>query len=164
MRMNHRGFAAALIVAASVVAGTAPSAANAATSEAVLAYEGRWIGRAILDCAGITAPLEIVVEDGDMSSKVIVCSQGQGDGTYYISGYVDRKGRISDGRMAGPFGLSMRGNLSNREGKGQFHGPECSGSWKVALEEAAPPPEETIVAAGYRSARRLAHRAAGDRD
>ena len=147
MRMIQRGFAAALIVAASVVAGTALSAANAATSEAVLAYEGRWVGKAILDCAGITTPLEITVEGGDMSGKAIVRGQGQGDGTYYISGYIDRKGRISEGRMAGPFGLSMRGNLSNREGKGQFHGPECSGSWKVALEEAAPPPEDKIVAA-----------------
>ena len=147
MRMIYRGFAAALIGVASAVAGTALSAANAATSEAVLAYEGRWIGRAILDCAGITAPLEITVEGGEMSGKVIVRGQGQGDGTYYISGYIDRKGRISEGRMAGPFGLSMRGNLSDRVGKGQFHGPECSGNWKVALEEAAPPPEEKIVAA-----------------
>ena len=147
MWMIYRGFAAALIGVASAVAGTALSAANATTTEAVLAYEGHWIGRAILDCAGITAPLAITVEGGEMSGKVIARGLGQGNGTYYISGYIDRKERISEGRVAGPFGLSMRGNLSDREGKGQFHGPECSGNWKVALEEATPSPEEKFVAA-----------------
>ena len=70
MRMIYRGFAAALIGVASAVAGTALSAARTTTTEAVLAYEGRWIGRAILDCAGITTPLEITVEGGEMSGKV----------------------------------------------------------------------------------------------
>ena len=142
MRMNYRNLVAAILVAASVIAGGVSSRANAASSDAMMAYEGRWNGRAILDCAGVTAPMEIVIQDGDMSGQVTVRGQGQGDGTYTIFGYIDRKGRISDGRLRGPVSLNMRGSLLGREGKGQFYGPECSGSWKVELNEAMPQQDE----------------------
>ena len=95
MRMNYRNLVAAILVAASVIAGGVSSRANAASSDAMMAYEGRWNGRTILDCAGVTAPMEIVIQDGDMSGQVTVRGQGQGDGTYTIFGYIDRKGRIS---------------------------------------------------------------------
>lgn len=107
MRMTYREFAAAVIVAASVVAGGALSAAKAATSEGVAAFEGRWSGKALIECSGVSAPLEITVESGDISGQITVRGQGMGDGTYYISGSVDRKGRISKGRMLGPFSLRM---------------------------------------------------------
>ena len=97
MRAKRHFFAAAFIVAASLVTGGALSSAKAATSEDMLAFEGRWTGKANLDCAGVTAPLEIVIEDGDMSGQVTVRGIGQGDGIYRISGYIDRKGRISEG-------------------------------------------------------------------
>ena len=142
MRMNYRNLVTALLVAASVMASGALSDANAANSDAVMAYEGHWNGRAILDCAGVTAPMEIVIQGGDMSGEVTVRGQGQGDGTYTISGYIDRKGRISDGRLRGPVSLNMRGSLSDHEGKGQFHGPECSGSWKVVLDDVTPQQDE----------------------
>ena len=114
------------------------SKANAAARDAALGFEGRWSGQAIIECTGVTAPLEIIVEDGDMSGELIVRGQGQGDGKYFISGYIDRKGRLSDGRMMGPFRFSMRGKLSGREGKGEFYGPECSGNWKLARAGTAP--------------------------
>jgi len=142
MRMNYRNLVTALLVAASVMASGALSDANAANSDAVMAYEGHWNGRAILDCTGVTAPMEIVIQGGDMSGEVTVRGQGQGDGTYTISGYIDRKGRISDGRLRGPVSLNMRGSLSDHEGKGQFHGPECSGSWKVVLDDVTPQQDE----------------------
>ena len=145
MRMNYRDLATALLVAASIMAGGAVSRANAANSEAVMAFEGRWNGRAILDCAAITAPMEIVIQGGDMSGQVTVRGQGQGDGTYTVSGYIDRKGRISDGRLRGPISLNMRGSLLDHEGKGQFHGPECSGSWKIAFDGAPPQQNESAA-------------------
>ncbi|MDA0231378.1 MAG: caspase family protein [Proteobacteria bacterium] len=150
--MNYRDLAAALIVATGVMAVGGLSRATAANSEAVMAFEGHWNGRVILDCAGVTAPMEIVIQGGDMTGQVIVRGQGEGDGTYTISGYIDRKGRISDGRLRGPVILNMRGSLSDHEGKGQFQGPECSGSWKVALDEAAAASTQDEIAAAPASA------------
>ena len=116
MRMIYQGFAAALIVATGIVA----DGAKGATSESIAAFEGRWNGRVNLDCVAVSASMEIVIEDGDMSGQATIRGAGEGSGTYKISGYVDSKGRISDGQMQGPFGLSMRGNLTSGEGKGQF--------------------------------------------
>ena len=151
--MNYRDLAAALIVATGVMAVGGLSRATAANSEAVMAFEGHWNGRVILDCAGVTAPMEIVIQGGDMTGQVIVRGRGKWtDGTYTISGYIDRKGRISDGRLRGPVILNMRGSLSDHEGKGQFQGPECSGSWKVALDEAAAASTQDEIAAAPASA------------
>ena len=72
----------------------------------------------------------------------MVRGQGQGGGTHTVSGYIDCKGRIWDGRLRGPVSLNMRGSLLACEGKGQFYGLECSGSWKVALDEALPQQDE----------------------
>ena len=82
MQMTYRGFAAAFIVAACIVTGGALSNAKAASSEGVAAFEGRWSGKVLIECSGVTAPLEITVEDGEMSGKLTVRGQGQGDGTY----------------------------------------------------------------------------------
>ena len=143
MRMNYRKLPAAFLIAASLLAG----GVNAAAADDLAAFEGRWNGRVDLTCVGVSAPMEIVIQNGDMSGQANIRGAGKGSGIYKISGYVDRKGRISDGRIQGLFTLSMRGSLSSGEGKGQFHGPECSGNWKITLEEAAsPPPEEKVTA------------------
>ncbi len=150
--LNFRNIAAALTVAAGFVTGTA----YASVSEDLAAFEGRWNGRVDLACIAISAPMEIVIRDGDMSGKATIRGAGEGSGTYRISGYVDRKGRVSDAQMQGPFGLSMRGNLSNGEGKGQFFGPECSGNWKISLEQAASPTPPQEITASPEKEKRVA--------
>ena len=96
---------------------------------------------------GIVVPMEIVIEDGDLSGQFTVRGRGEDNGTYRITGYVDRKGRISDGRVRGAFGLFMRGNLSGGEGKGQIHGEDCAANWKIARDEPAQPAEAESAAA-----------------
>jgi hypothetical protein len=120
---------------------------QAAQSGGMNSFDGRWSGKAYLQCSGVNAAMEIVIRDGDMSGRLTVRGQGQGDGIYDVSGYVDRKGRISEGRIQGVFNFNLNGKLSNSEGKGNFHGPECRGNWKIALEEAAPPSAGKITAA-----------------
>ena len=112
----------------------------------ITAFDGRWDGELDLDCVGMILPIEIVIEDGDMSGQFTVRGRGEEDGTYYISGYVDRKGRISEGLVRGAFKLRMRGNFSGGEGKGQIYGEDCAADWKIALEESVPA-EDKVVAA-----------------
>jgi len=107
MRMNYRKLPAAFVIAASLLAG----GVNAAASDDLAAFEGRWNGRLDLACTGTSASMEVVIQNGDMNGQADIRGAGEGSGIYKISGYVDRKGRVSDGRMQGYFGLSMRGNL-----------------------------------------------------
>ena len=134
--MMNRGIAAAVII----VTGFVTNTAHAAASDSMNAFEGRWQGSAYLQCTGVNAPMDIVIQDGDMTGHILVSGQGQGDGTYDVSGYVDRKGRLSDARIRGPLVFNMYGNLSDGIGKGKFNGSECRGHWKFALTEAAEPP------------------------
>ena len=101
----------------------------AVQSSGYSSFDGRWSGKVDLDCIGIIVPLEIVIQDGDLSGHFTVRGQGEDDGTYNISGYIDRKGRISEGRVQGAFRLKMRGSLSDREGKGQIVGEDCAADW-----------------------------------
>ena len=52
----------------------------------ITAFDGRWDGELDLDCVGMILPIEIVIEDGDMSGQFTVRGRGEEDGTYYISG------------------------------------------------------------------------------
>ena len=119
---------------------------RAAQSGGMNSFDGRWRGKVYLECSGVSAPMEFAIRGGDMSGHFTVRGQGQGDGKYDVSGYVDRKGRLSEGLVQGPFKFNMNGTMSDGAGKGKFHGPECSGNWKVVLEEAAPPPEQKTAA------------------
>ena len=121
--------------------------ADRAVSADVTTFDGRWRGNINLDCSGVNAPMDVAVKGGDISGKIIVRGQGEGDGTYLVSGYVDRKGRISDGRIQGPFVFSMSGSLSGGKGKGKFHGAECRGRFSITLEEPAVPAEDDTTAA-----------------
>ena len=149
MRIKRLLIAASSWLAASLVAGGG-AGAWAASADDLAAFDGRWSGNVYLDCNGVDAPIEVVIEDGEMSGKTYVRGMGQGDSTYHVSGYIDRRGRISDGRISGAFGFTMDGRLSGGVGKGRFSGSHCNGDWRFALEEApqpsAPsPPSETEV-------------------
>jgi len=150
MRMNYRAIAAAFIAGTGILAGGNLNAIKAATSEGVAAYSGLWSGAAYAECSGGDSPMEFIVDDGDMNGKITARGLNQGDGVYIVSGYVDRKGRISEGRMLGPFSFNLTGRLLNGKGKGRFMGSECSGTWNVDFTEPAVPavePESVAVAA-----------------
>ena len=108
MRLIYQGFAAVLSVTACAIVAALLGGATGASSDDLAAFEGRWNGKVLLDCVAVSAPMEIVIADGDMSGQSTIRGAGEGSGSYKISGYVDRKGRISDGQMQGPFGFSMR--------------------------------------------------------
>jgi hypothetical protein len=139
MRIKRLIIAASSWLAASLVAGGGVGA-WAASADDLAVFDGRWSGNLNLDCNGVEAPIEVVIEDGEMTGKTYVRGMGQGDSTYHVSGYIDRKGRISGGRISGPFGFTMDGRLSGGVGKGRFGGSHCDGDWRFTQEETAPPP------------------------
>jgi hypothetical protein len=116
-----------------------------ATSADITAFDGHWRGSLNLDCTGLNAPMDVTIQGGDLSGKVTVRGQGEGDGTYEVSGYVDRRGKISDGRFQGPFIFYMSGSLSGDRGTGKFHGTECRGRFNITLEESTAPLQQDIA-------------------
>ena len=72
--------------------------------------------------------MSFVIRDGDMSGKILVRGQGQGGGTYNAPGYIDHKGRISDGRIRDLFNCDMAGKIADGAAKSKFFGSECRGN------------------------------------
>jgi hypothetical protein len=147
MQTIFRFMATALVAALVIFADSGRHDAVAATSEGVEAFSGFWSGTVFADCSGGDSVMEFTVDDGELSGTIVARGMSEGNGTYILSGYVDRRGRISEGRMLGPFAFSLTGKLTDGKGKGRFLGGECMGSWRVDLVKPAIPAEEPESAA-----------------
>ena len=104
---------------------------DVSSAGAVGAYDGAWSGYIESDCAG-RSRAEITIEDGEVRGFVKVFGTGESDGRYSFTGYIDRKGRLSDGRLVGREKAQLSGRFDGDAAKGRMSGPDCHGLWRLA--------------------------------
>jgi len=102
-------------------------------------FDGRWTGYIDTDCSG-RAKTDITIKDGELSGTTNISGTGDADGKYNFSGYVDRKGRLTDGRLSGMFIVRLSGQFESGKASGRMSSPDCHGSWRMSREETSAPP------------------------
>ena len=100
------------------------------------AWDGAWTGKLKSTC-GARGYLQMEVKDGELSGRSQIKGSA-GSGAYDLSGYLNRSGQITDGKMKGRYAFNFLGGFDDIVANGRFEGPVCTGSWTVARVDQPP--------------------------